>query len=109
MAVTQTVACTYQFQRKRNTAGKLIAEIADYYMALQIVKEASGKVSGRRAGRARKEFRLSRKKEPSVTATWRKSGEFPSRTFPSGPICESGKGCLSGVMKMGTNSGMRMT
>jgi hypothetical protein len=40
MAVTQTIACTYQYQRKRNAAGKLVAEIADYYMALQIVREA---------------------------------------------------------------------
>jgi len=40
MAVTQTVACTYQHQRKKDPKGRVVAEIADYYMALQVVREA---------------------------------------------------------------------
>jgi hypothetical protein len=40
LAVTQTIACTYQYQRKRDFKGRLIAEYSDYYMAVQIVREA---------------------------------------------------------------------
>jgi hypothetical protein len=40
LAVIQTVACTYQFQRKRDGKDHVIAEIEDYWMALQIVQEA---------------------------------------------------------------------
>jgi len=40
LAVIQTVACTYQFQRKRDNKDFVIATIEDYWMALQIVQEA---------------------------------------------------------------------
>jgi len=40
LIVIQSVTCAYQFQRKKNDKGKLIAEISDYWMALQIVKES---------------------------------------------------------------------
>jgi DNA primase len=40
IAVTQTIACTYQHQRKKDAKGRIVAEIADYDMALQIVSEA---------------------------------------------------------------------
>jgi len=38
--VIQAVACTYQFQRERDAENNVIATIADYFMALQIVAEA---------------------------------------------------------------------
>ncbi|HQH83851.1 MAG TPA: CHC2 zinc finger domain-containing protein [Syntrophorhabdus sp.] len=40
LIVIQSVVCSYQHQRKKDQRGKLIAEIADYWMALQIVREA---------------------------------------------------------------------
>jgi DNA primase len=40
LIVIQSVTCAYQYQRKRNDEGKLIAEMGDYYMALQIVEES---------------------------------------------------------------------
>ena len=38
--VVQTITCTYQFQRQQDAEGNVIATIADYFMALQIVAEA---------------------------------------------------------------------
>jgi DNA primase len=40
LAVTQTIGCTYQYQRTKDSKGRVVAEIPDYYMALQIVREA---------------------------------------------------------------------
>ena len=40
LAVIQTVACCYQYQRKRDKEDRVIAQIEDYWMALQIVYEA---------------------------------------------------------------------
>ena len=40
MIVIQSVACAYQYQRKKDGKGKIIAEMVDYWMALQIVREA---------------------------------------------------------------------
>ncbi|MFA5181442.1 MAG: CHC2 zinc finger domain-containing protein [Syntrophales bacterium] len=40
LIVIQSVTCAYQYQRKRNDNGRLIAEMADYWMALQIVRES---------------------------------------------------------------------
>lgn len=40
LSVIQAVACSYQHQRKRAENGYIIAEVSDYYMALQIVSEA---------------------------------------------------------------------
>jgi len=40
LIVIQSVTCAYQYQRKYNDHGKLIAEISDYWMALQIVTES---------------------------------------------------------------------
>jgi hypothetical protein len=36
----QTIACAYQHQRKRDSKNRVIAEIADYWMAYQVVQEA---------------------------------------------------------------------
>jgi len=40
IAVVQTITCTYQYQRKRDTEGRVISDIIDYYIALQIVQQA---------------------------------------------------------------------
>lgn len=40
LIVIQSVACAYQYQRQKDAQGKIIAEIPDYWMALQIVKES---------------------------------------------------------------------
>ncbi|HUT70661.1 MAG TPA: CHC2 zinc finger domain-containing protein [Desulfatiglandales bacterium] len=40
VVVIQTIACTYQYQRDKDEQGRVIAEIIDYYLALQIVREA---------------------------------------------------------------------
>jgi len=40
MTVIQTIACAYQHQRQKDEQGRVIAEISDYWMALQIVHEA---------------------------------------------------------------------
>lgn len=40
LIVIQSVACAYQYQRRKDAQGKIIAEIPDYWMALQIVKES---------------------------------------------------------------------
>ncbi|MFX0196393.1 MAG: CHC2 zinc finger domain-containing protein [Candidatus Hodarchaeota archaeon] len=40
MAVIQTIACCYQYQRKRDSQGRVISKINDYWMALQVVRES---------------------------------------------------------------------
>jgi hypothetical protein len=40
LSVIKTVTTAYQFQRTRDSENRLIAEISDYYIALQIVSEA---------------------------------------------------------------------
>jgi DNA primase len=40
LVVIQAIACFYQMQRKKDGLGRVVAEIADYWMALQIVHEA---------------------------------------------------------------------
>jgi hypothetical protein len=41
MTVIQSIACAYQQQRKRDSNGRVIAEIGDYWMAFQIVAPRS--------------------------------------------------------------------
>ena len=40
LTVIQTIACAYQHQRKRDSKDRIIAEIADYWMAYQVVQDA---------------------------------------------------------------------
>lgn len=40
LIVIQAVTCAYQYQRKKNDKGKVIAEMSDYWMAFQIVTES---------------------------------------------------------------------
>jgi DNA primase len=40
LAVVQTIACAYQYQREQDKEGRVIADMIDYYLALQIVQQA---------------------------------------------------------------------
>ena len=40
LMIIQTVACAYQHQRDRDDNDRVVAEMSDYWMALQIVREA---------------------------------------------------------------------
>jgi hypothetical protein len=40
MAVIQAIACAYQYQRERDSQGRVISETNDYWMALQVVRES---------------------------------------------------------------------
>jgi len=40
MSVIQTIACAYQHQRPRDPKGRVLAEIADYWMSFQVVQGA---------------------------------------------------------------------
>jgi DNA primase len=40
LTVIQTIACAYQHQRQRDSKNRVIAEIADYWMAYQVVQDA---------------------------------------------------------------------
>ena len=46
LIVIQSVTCAYQYQRQRDKEGRVIAEIADYWMSLQIVSEAFRETMG---------------------------------------------------------------
>ena len=52
LAIIQTVVCAYQFQRSRDDKGRLIAEMSDYWMALQIVREAFRETLGHQSKEA---------------------------------------------------------
>jgi DNA primase len=58
LAIIQTVTCAYQYQRSQDCKGRLVAEICDYWMALQIVREAFRENMGQqgRASEQRVEF-----------------------------------------------------
>lgn len=40
LIMIQTVTCSYQYQRQNDDQGRIIAEIADYWISLQIVQDA---------------------------------------------------------------------
>jgi hypothetical protein len=40
MTVILSISCSYQHQRQRDSKNRVIAEIADYWMAYQVVQEA---------------------------------------------------------------------
>lgn len=54
MNVIQSIACAYQCQRKRGDNGEVIAEIADYHMALQIVDQAFRESMGEKNPKTKK-------------------------------------------------------
>jgi DNA primase len=52
MTIIQTVVCAYQFQRSRDDKDRLKAEMSDYWMALQIVREAFRETLGHQSKEA---------------------------------------------------------
>jgi DNA primase len=64
MTIIQTVTCTYQFQRSRDDKGRLIADMRDYWMALQIVREAFRETLGHQSKEASQRIDFIRKNGP---------------------------------------------
>jgi hypothetical protein len=63
LTVIQTIACAYQHQRKRDSKGRIIAEIADYSMAYQIVQEAFRENMGAQEKKTEKYLEAIKEKE----------------------------------------------
>ena len=40
LSVIKSIACAYQYQRNRDDKGRIIADICDYHMAVQIIEQA---------------------------------------------------------------------
>jgi len=74
MAIIQTVVCAYQFQRSRDDKGRLLAEMSDYWMALQIVREAFRETLGQQSKEAALRINFIRENEPvqyrTLTSEW---------------------------------------
>ena len=74
MAIIQTVVCAYQFQRKKDGKGRLIAEVCDYWMALQIVREAFRETLGQQSKEAAMRINFIRENGPvqygTLTSEW---------------------------------------
>ncbi|MGO9138150.1 MAG: CHC2 zinc finger domain-containing protein [Syntrophales bacterium] len=63
MTVIQSVTCSYQHQRKKDDKGRLLAEISDYWMALQIVSEAFRENMGSQDKKTEERFSFIEEKE----------------------------------------------
>ena len=74
MAIIQTVVCAYQFQRTCDDKGRLQAEMSDYWMALQIVREAFRETLGHQSKEAALRIEFIRKNGPvqygTLTSEW---------------------------------------
>ena len=64
MAIIQTVTCAYQYQRSHDGKGRLIAEISDYWMALQIVRESFRENMGQQGKGSEQRIEFIREKGP---------------------------------------------
>ncbi|MDZ7597358.1 MAG: hypothetical protein U5J82_03470 [Desulfobacterales bacterium] len=64
MTIIQTVTCAYQFQRSRDEKGRLIADMRDYWMALQVVREAFRETLGHQSKEASQRIDFIRKIGP---------------------------------------------
>ena len=64
LAIIQTVTCAYQYQRSRDSKGRLIAEVYDYWMALQIVREAFRENLGQQGKGSEQRIEFIREKGP---------------------------------------------
>ncbi|MBM4285704.1 MAG: hypothetical protein FJ128_10725 [Deltaproteobacteria bacterium] len=77
LAVIQAVACAYQGQRQRDPQGRVIAEMADYYMALQMVEECFQESLGQLAEKHRARLDMIRAEGPvlfrTLVETWKVS------------------------------------
>ena len=67
ITIIQTVACAYQYQRSRDSKGRLIAEVYDYWMALQIVREAFRENLGQQGKGSEQRIDFIREKGPCNT------------------------------------------
>jgi hypothetical protein len=63
MTVIQTIACAYQHQRQRDSKNRVIAEIADYWMAFQVVQEAFRENMGGQDKKTEKYLAMIKEKE----------------------------------------------
>lgn len=74
MAIIQTVVCVYQFQRARDSKDRLKAQMCDYWMALQIVREAFRETLGQQSKEAAKRINFIRENGPvqygTLTSEW---------------------------------------
>ncbi len=74
LSVIQAITCAYQHQRKTDTNNRKVAEIADYWMALQIVKEAFKENLGQQNIKNNKRIEHIRDNEPvnynELKAVW---------------------------------------
>ena len=74
MAIIQTVVCAYQFQRVRDAKNRLVAEMCDYWMALQIVREAFRETLGHQSKEATQRIEFIRENGPvqygTLTSEW---------------------------------------
>jgi DNA primase len=102
LIVIQSVVCSYQHQRKKDQRGKLIAEIADYWMALQIVREAFQENLSRRDKKTEERLQILEEKgplTPKAHAEVPSGGPFflpsppqapPHPSFPADALLASG-------------------
>jgi DNA primase len=74
LAIIQTVVCAYQFQRDKDDQGRLKADMADYWMALQIVREAFRETLGQQGKEATERLDFIRDNGPvqfkTLTSEW---------------------------------------
>lgn len=74
MAIIQTVVCAYQFQRFRDEKNRFIAEMSDYWMSLQIVREAFRETLGHQSKEAAQRIAFIRENGPvqygTLTTEW---------------------------------------
>jgi len=74
LIVIQSVTCAYQYQRRRNDDGELIADMTDYSMALQIVTESFKENMG--ASDEKTETRLGLIKEEGMKSPRELAGKY---------------------------------
>jgi len=69
-----TFVCAYQFQRSKDAKGRLKAEMSDYWMALQIVREAFRETLGHQSKEAALRIEFIRENGPvqygTLTSEW---------------------------------------
>jgi len=62
LSVIKAIVCAHQYQRQRNEQGQMIAEMCDYWMALQVVQESFYENMGRQSPQNEAKIRLIAKK-----------------------------------------------
>jgi hypothetical protein len=100
MTVIQTIGCAYQHQRQKDDQGRVIAEISDYWMALQIVEEAFRENMGDQSKNTEERLEIIKQEGKIFPKSWQKGWEYLEVGSLVGPIRKSGMECLSGAMSM---------